>query len=215
MVRNKKVINEKFTELVNKYVQMGYTINVFSMKGADGSSRVDLIKGNDFIRVFTKRESAFSYNKDLYYNYAYDNDVCIVAVGKMTIDNVGKFIKNNSDPWTKDLEVVEKYVYYGVGSLYRENGFTDDIKDIIEIGAKTNRRLMEKANYSENRTKYTDIDRLRIGLRIVKKQPRTKTIHLENINYVEKVNSRYSGVYYNVVYTTNSGKTNSVICRKK
>ena len=53
---------------------------------------------------------------------------------------------------------------------------------------------------------YNEIDSLRIGFKIVKRQPKTKSIHLENIDSVQKVYNRYyNRVEYNVFYHTSNG----------
>lgn len=55
-------IDRKFTDIVKKYLDDGYLINTKTFGGSDGTDRVDLRKGLDFVRVYIDYGSHNGYN---------------------------------------------------------------------------------------------------------------------------------------------------------
>ena len=215
MVTNISIINKIMNEYLLKYLQQGYVVNTQTMHGSqsDCPFKVDLSKGKEFIRVFVKRDSGyFSDNeavKELKKNYYYDNDVYTIAVARGVFDDKRYFTRDDSTVWMDKLELIERRCVYTIG--WRRNlGYTEDIEDVKRACEKQNSRTRDSSYWHDDETRdYTDIEHLRIGLRAVKKQPRTKTIHLENIDCVRSYKGN-RGNYYRVFYTTNSGKSASV-----
>ena len=219
MVTNITIINKIMNEYLLKYLQQGYIINTQTMRGSqtDCPFKVDLSKGNEFVRIYAKRESAY-WNKDeafkeLRRKYDYDNDIYIIAVAYKVFDNKSSFARDDSTVWMNKLEIIESRYVYTVG-WHRNLGYTEDLEDVKRACEIQNSRpVLYSSWYHEETKTYTDIKHLRIGLRVVKKQPRTKTIHLENIDSVCKythTRRNTSESYYVVYYTTNSGKNDSV-----
>lgn len=213
MVTNISIINKIVNEYLLKYLQQGYTVNAQTMNGSqsDCSFRIDLSKGNEFIRIYTDRESTWGcgieavreLRKELYY----DGDVYTIAVARGVFDK-RLFSRDDCTVWMDKLETIESHYVYTVG--WRRNGYTEDLEDVRHACEIQNSRENYHSRYNDEDIKdYTDIERLRIGLRVVKKQPRTKTIHLENIDCV-RVYKRNRGNFYKVYYTINSGKSESV-----
>lgn len=214
MVTNITIINKIMNEYLLKYLQQGYIINTQTMHGSqsDCSFKVDLSKGNEFVRVFTKRDSCYWCKdetiKELKENYYYDGDVYTIGVARGVFDDKRLFVRDNSTIWMDKLEIIESRYVYTVG-WRRKLGYTEDLEDVRHACEVQNSRSNHYSCWDEVTKDYTDIEHLRIGLRVVKKQPRTKSIHLENINCVRKY-VQYGKSYYTVFYTTNSGKGDSV-----
>ena len=56
-------INKVFTERVNVYLNMGYTINAGTMGGSQGEiAKVDLTDGKEIVRVFIERFNSHKFN---------------------------------------------------------------------------------------------------------------------------------------------------------
>lgn len=70
---------------------------------------------------------------------------------------------------------------------------------------------------SERKTSidYNDIDRLKIGFHIVKKMPKTKSIHLENISRITRSRDYNGKLEYTVYYNTTSGVSKYVTVKAK
>lgn len=202
MIHNMKsnFLDSEITKFVSGYISNGYTINTATMRGSDGTNRVDLRKGNKFIRIWIERTNSYSYNKELDEKYDYWNDIFVFKVGYTelkypTADTV----------WSKDLAISYEQPYYKIGSnRYNEGAYTDDFEEVKHWINVHYPRLDVK---SERKTSidYRDIDRLKIGFKIVKKMPKTKSIHLENIKCVTRSRDYNGKLEYTVYYDTISG----------
>lgn len=214
MVTNITIINKIMNEYLLKYLQQGYTINTQTMHGSqsDCPYRVDLSKGNEFIRVYVNRQSAWGCGieavRELRKKFDYDGDVFTIGVAHGVFKDKRLFAREDCTLWMDKLEIIESRYVYTVG--WRRNlGYTEDLEDVRHACEKQNSRVHYSRYWDEEEKDYTDIEHLRIGLRAVKKQPRTKTIHLENIDCVRSYKGA-RGSHYRVFYTTNSGKSDSV-----
>ena len=211
MVTNISIINNIMNEYLLDYLQRGFKLNSQTMHGSqsDCPYKIDLSKGNEFIRILAKKERSYWLrdNEDiqnLKREYDYDNDVYIVSVARGVFKDKRLFTRKDSTVWMDRLEIIETRYVYAVGWYYNL-GYTEDIEDVKRACIIQNSRI-HHSDWDDIKD-YTDIDRLRIGLKAVKKQPKTKSIHLENINSVRKYKDEG---YYRVFYTTNSGKSTSV-----
>ena len=74
-------LDSEITKFASGYISNGYMINTETMSGSDGTNRVDLRKGNKFIRIWVERTSAWSYNKELDKTYGYGGDIFVLRVG--------------------------------------------------------------------------------------------------------------------------------------
>jgi hypothetical protein len=193
-------LDSEITKFVSGYVSNGYTLNTETMKGSDGTRFVDLRKGNKFIRVWVERVSAWSYNKELGENYDYYNDVFVLRVGYKelkypTIDSI----------WSSDLAIAYEKPYYKIGrDRYNEGAYTDDFEE-VKHWMTVHYPRSEAKSERKNSIDYNDIDRLKIGFKIVKKMPKTKSIHLENIKSVTRSRDYNGKLEYTVYYVTASG----------
>lgn len=190
-------LDTKITEFVNAYFHQGYVLNTITMNGSNGTRHIDMRKNHDFIRIWIEKETAYHYNKNLAMDYNYHNYVFVLRLGHKTLKHTDADIV-----WNDDLEVFYEHVYYVIGNEYDGSAITDDIDTVKHWIDVSNSRINRK--YEHYPIEYTDIDRLRIGLRIVKKMPKTKTIHLENILSVVPTHCN-SGLEYTVRYETNKG----------
>ena len=201
MIRSNQIINEKFNELIMKYMSQCYVVNTSTMHGSmsDAPMRIDMNRGKEFIRIYIKDEGAYSAPevKELRNKYYYDGYTYYVRVAYKLMDDM-YFKQYDKTVWTSDLETIEEYKFYGTSWKRYESGYTDDLSDIRMVCEKQAER-----NYWDTvEKKYDDIARLRIAFKRVKREPQTKTVHLENIKYLEKLKNGE----YRVTYVTNSGK---------
>lgn len=202
MIHNMKsnFLDSEITKFASGYISNGYMINTPTMRGSDGTNRVDLRKGNKFIRIWMEETSSYSYNKELDEKYGYWNDIFVLRIGytelkKPTTDSV----------WSSDLAISYEQPYYKIGSnRYNEGAYTDDFEEVKHWMNVHYPRLKAK---SERKTSidYNDIDRLKIGFKIVKKMPKTKSIHLENIKCVTRSRGYNGKLEYTVYYNTANG----------
>lgn len=203
MVTSKKIISELMTQKVQEYINKGYIFNLNTMRGSDGTERVDLIKGNDFIRIYCQRKSLRQYdtNNELYTKYYYSDDVYVVTIGNTKLKN-----KKTDIVWSSKLNPIHEDIFYEIGHRHGDGGITTDMNDVIHY-CEVNDSRLEKRKPNNSKI-YRDKDRLAIGYKVVKKQPKTKSIKPNHIQYVEKDGNRYY-----VHYVTPSGKTDFVRIR--
>ena len=206
MITNNQIINEKFNELITKYMSQGYVINTSTMRGtmSDAPMRIDLNRGKVFVRIYVKEESAYNVPevKELRNKYYYDGYTYYVRVAYKDMDDL-YFKHYDTTIWTSDLETVEEYKFYSTSWRRYESGYTDNLDDIRMVCEKQDERITRRhKEWCNDTIKYDDIARLRIAFKRVKREPQTKTVHLENIKYLEKLRNGE----YKVTYITNSGK---------
>lgn len=83
-----------FTDKVNEYLAQGYVFHTRSMNGSDGTTRIDLIKGTDFIRIFMDDKS----------DWVNDCDTHYLWVGHTTNVKIDRDIV-----WSDNLEIIEEH----------------------------------------------------------------------------------------------------------
>ena len=199
MIHNMKsnFLDSEITKFVSGYISNGYMINTPTM----GTNRVDLRKGNKFIRIWIERTSSYSYNKELDEKYDYWNDIFVLRVGYTEL----KYPTTDS-VWSSDLAISYEQPYYKIGSnRYNEGAYTDDFEEVKHWIAVHYPRLNAKDEYGKTSIDYRDINRLKIGFKIVKKMPKTKSIHLENIKCVTRSRDYNGRLEYTVYYDSVSG----------
>lgn len=202
MIHNMKsnFLDSEITKFVSGYISNGYTINTATMRGSDGTNRVDLRKGNKFIRIWIERTNSYSYNKELDKKYDYYNDIFVLKVGYKELKN-----PITDSVWSSDLAISYEQPYYKIGhDRYNEGAYTDDFEEVKHWIAVHYPRMDAKSE-RKNSIDYNDIDRLKIGFKIVKKMPKTKSIHLENIKCITRSRDYNGKLEYTVYYDTVSG----------
>lgn len=193
-------LDSEITKFVSGYISNGYILNTATMRSSDGTNRVDLRKGNKFIRIWIERTSAYSYNKELDKKYDYWNDIFVLRVGYTELKN-----PTTDSVWSSDLAISYEKPYYKIGhDRYNEGAYTDDFEEVKHWMSVHYPRINTK---SEKKTSidYSDINRLKIGFKIVKKMPKTKSIHLENIKCITRSRDYNGKLEYTVYYDTISG----------
>ena len=209
MIHNMKsnFLDSEITKFVSGYISNGYMINTATMRGSDGTNRVDLRKGNKFIRIWMERTSAYSYNKELDKKYDYWNDIFVLRVGYKELKN-----PTTDSVWSSDLAISYEQPYYKIGNnRYDEGAYTDDFEEVKHWMAIRYPRLRARSESERKKVvDYNDINRLKIGFKIVKKMPKTKSIHLENIKRVTRSRDYNGKLEYTVYYDTASGVSKHV-----
>jgi hypothetical protein len=203
-------LDSEITKFVSGYISNGYTINTETMRGSDGTNRVDLRKGNKFIRIWIERTSAWSYNKELDKKYDYGGDIFVLRIGYKEVKN-----PNTDSIWSSDLAISYEKPYYKIGSNgYNKGAYTDDFEEVKHWIAVASPRWSRRYDAKKS-IEYKDINRLKIGFDIVKKMPKTKSIHLENIKCVTRSRDWNGRLEYTVYYDTASGISKHVTVKPR
>ena len=155
-----------FTNKVRGYMNNGYIINTKTFSGCDGTQRVDLIKGNHFIRVYLE-----SY---------YDGESCIaLRIGEKILTPIE--MKRADIIWKKDLNIIKEYVFIKIG---RRNDYYVTKKEYEKIEEKIKERLMNGyRNYEIFDLNDKAID---IVMSFIKRQPKCKSVKRNEIKRVYK-----------------------------
>ena len=203
MIHNMKsnFLDSELTKFVSGYISNGYTLNTETMRGSDGTNRVDLRKGNKFIRIWVERTSAWSYNKELTRTYDYDNDIFVLRVGYTELT-----YPTTDCVWSDKLAISYEKPYYKIGNRgYNKGAYTDNFEEVKHWVEVCNSRLNTKSKYRNTDIDYYDINRLKIGFKIVKKMPKTTSVHLENIKRITRSRDYNGKLEYTVYYDSVSG----------
>jgi len=88
--------------------------------------------------------------------------------------------------------------------------FTEDLHEAIFCNDKRNSRN-KRRGYDDDCRTWTDYKHLSIGLSLVKRQPRTKSITIKNMDSVEKVNYSDGSHAYRIHYRANNGDKKSIV----
>ena len=201
MVRSIEMLYEEMSEIVSDYLKKGYIICNDNSSSSNIESKCILLDIKKRIRVVVYIARKYSsYTDELYKKYKYNGDIYSVCIAYGNIKNVESELKHDLTTWISDMPILYKKDYYELSASWSSHkGYTTDLNDVIEFCRKRNERET-RGSYTSVYEAYKDIDRLRIALNRVKREPRTKMIHLENIDWVKKDGHRYV-----VSYTTNNG----------
>ena len=203
MVRSVEMLYEEMSEIISDYLKKGYIICNDNSSSSGIESKCILLDIKKRIKVVVCIVRKYSsYTDELYKKHKYHGDIYRVCVMRDKIKNVESELKHDLTTWISDMPIIYEKDYYELSASWsRHKGYTTDLNDVIEFCCKHNERETKDTYMSEvYKEAYKDIDRLRIALNRVKREPRTKMVHLENINWVKKDGHRYI-----VSYTTNNG----------
>jgi hypothetical protein len=186
-----KEINKLFTDKLMEYISDGYIVNSNTMGGTQGEiAKVDLVnysKG-DIIRLYMDRESKYP----LEYLYIIAERIPLKKGFSKGFD---KTIWNGKHEKIYEVRLIE--IDYGKYYVF------PDSEEYNEIKAK--RRMRYERGYWQHSNKvYLYNSRAKIpALKLIKKNPRTKTIKIKDIECVYKMVWRDSRTKY---YTVCKGK---------
>lgn len=149
-------LDKIFTDKVMEYMNKGYIIHTRTFDGSDGTSRIDLIKGNDFIRVYLCRQF----------------DTMNLIVGHKILN---KRELNEDIVWRNDLENIEEKVFYTVeyDKWYVDKEEYDAIKE-VRRKRRIDIRYFDKVIANQDKAK-------EIIFPFMKRQYRCKTIKPSDI----------------------------------
>lgn len=174
-------IDARFTQEVVSYIAMGYTVNTETMRGSQGEiAKVDLVKGNDFIRVLLQEAS----DVRLY------SDKIQLVVGRIPESKW----KNGWTVWNSDMDVIR------VEEWYRANPYRLGNYYFSKEEAEAASELRQKR--WENRIDPTVEFNLEKAAPIVKpfvnRQKGCKSARLANIKRVYKTFNREGKASYHI-----------------
>lgn len=181
-----------FSDKVSEYLNKGYMFNERIRSLGNEVVKVDLLKGNECVRVAIFREHESNWKSNNRYDWWTLEHVSIV---------VGKY--NDPTGWNDRLEIVERKDFYSKGEL-NDGYFVDNKDEAIEMCRKHFRRFdarhfrAEKIIYSE--------DVKSIVLPFVRRQPRCGRKKVEDIYSITRhsIDEYNSNMYYDV--RLNDGK---------
>lgn len=186
-------LNKMFTDKVIEYVNKGYIINPNSFKGSDGTARVDLVKGDSFIRVYLRTESNWKEN----YDY-----MVILTVGEKKMDKrLQKKIVDKDSVWTSDLTTIEEQK---IIKLYSKNTFYVTEKEYNDMRDKIKTRFKNKSGYYGYEEINLNDKAIDIVFPYIKRQPRCKSIKKKDITRVFKAIRERKKVEYIIVAKGNT-----------
>ncbi len=169
---NRTELDVIYTNKVMEYIQKGYVFFTESMGGSDGTLRVDLIKGNDFIRIYLKEYPP----------------ILKLIIGHINFgNNKPRYV------WESNLEKIEEKNFYLIDE--RKNWYVEEEEYKI-IHEKQKKRYDSGVKYHY----FNQEEVKKIVLPFIRRQPKCKSAKLIDINNVYKVFEERGTVRYIVLY---------------
>lgn len=175
-----EAINKVFTDKVAEYIARGYIINVHSMRGSQGEEgKVDLVKGDELIRIWINRESSHNWNdKD-----AWHGSKIVLRVGRW-IYPASRCIDSWTTVWMEDLEVLSETVYYEI-----ERGWYTT-SDWTAVSIQNKRYARYKKNDREYSQDITNENTKEIAAKYLKLRVGYKRVSINDITVSKYRNTR-------------------------
>ena len=189
-------INKKFTEIVNNYISDGYVINLVSMSGSQGEEgKVDLVKGDQLVRIWTNSENSSSYyNRTI---NSWNGNKLVLRIGVWKYPAKNSF--NETTVWMQDFTVIESYTFY---EIERSVEYTEDINEALQIQKK---RYSRYQNHDHNYgvvTSYLENDGCKaIAAKYLKFKEGYKRVSYDKLKIEKTVDN--NGVVYVIIYNNN------------
>lgn len=125
-------IDNELTKIVASYLVKGYIINTNSMNGHQGEEgKVDLVKGEELIRVWLERECKFRGDSYPFFGY-----IMKLRVGRWDYPAI-ESIKYGRTAWMDDFYILQETDYYQVGT----NWYLSDLNEAIRVKDIQEKRL--------------------------------------------------------------------------
>ena len=181
----KKQICEMFTKKVAEYMSNGYIITPDSFSGSDGTSRVDLVKDNHFIRIYMDEM------------FEHGGDILVLAVcEKQMTSREAKRIYDQDIVWTRELNVIEETTFR-IFNRYHGNTWYVTEEEYDEIRERTKDRREHRSYDFGYKTVKLPEEAKKVVLPFIQKQPKCKSVKVKDIAWVRKYISS-DKVYYQV-----------------
>lgn len=184
-----KDIDQKYTELVSKYLAAGYIINSATMAGSEGeNASIDLTKAGKVVRVLV---GGFTELNDCYLQG-------VEIVEGMVVEDIVPHCEGSRQTiWNNRLKVISRQRYYEVG----RNRNTGRKFYGTREAAKRADKLRSQRRHIYNVPNTKDLTKIgrKIAERIVRDKFKAKRIAADDIR-VFKSGKSYAVVYKNNTY---------------
>lgn len=184
-----KEINQKFTEVIGAYINLGYRFNLSTMSGTEGEiAKADMTDGERIVRVVLSRFSCFEEDWNL--------EGVEIIVGEVT----DKAIPDSSDNfrntvWNDHLKVIASKRFYQIGNENR-NGekFFGTKEEAIKAAEKKYDRWA--SNHERTCKHALPEESKKVALSFIKRQPHCKSCKLSDIQSVYSIHDDEHNAYY-------------------
>lgn len=176
-------INKRYTEIINKYLVKGYTVNTATMGGSQGEiAHIDLTDGNEIIRILV--EGFNEYHRDI--------EGVEIIVGKATDEIKPNSKKTLGTIWNNRLEIIESERFFAIG----RNGYYTDKKEEAERAAQ---KRMSRYDTTPRETYEPSAKAIEIAKKVIRKKFDVKRINTAEVK-LSKYGNEYTVKYRNNIY---------------
>lgn len=189
-------INKKFTEIVNNYISDGYVINLVSMSGSQGEEgKVDLVKGDQLVRIWTNSENSSSYyNRTI---NSWNGNMLVLRIGVWKYPAKNSF--NETTVWMQDFTVIESYTFY---EIERSVEYTEDLNEALQIQKKRYSRYKNHDHNFGNIISYREDNGAKvIAAKYLKSKEGYKRISYDKMKIQKIIDNKE--VRYVIIYNNN------------
>lgn len=193
-------INKRYTELVAEYIGKGYYFNTATMRGSQGEiAHTDLTNGTEIIRILIQSFHNFD---------RFITDGVEIVVGRCVDEHI-KPNMNREHPtvWNNRLEVITSEKFYQIGKEHR-NGNCYYGAENEALAACQKQQDRWKMAHTESKREMPEAAK-QIVLPFIKRQPRCKSVKLNEIESVYRVVNfnRFDETTRNEYYVRFRGQT--------
>lgn len=181
---NVKDIEKIFTETADAYIKKGYTFSTATMGGSQGEvAKVDLTNGKEIVRIRLNRTTEwFAEKEEMFFA---NIDAIVLTVG---YTNDKKFFEKRRPfdtfctVWDNDLTMITERKFYTPKN--DANYFTENVE---EAKATAKKQLKRYSDRKVDQTTVLKAEAKKAVLSFVKRQPRCKTMKVDDIKQVRKI----------------------------
>ena len=175
-------IDKVYTNIVAKYISMGYTINTRDMAGSQGEiAKIDLVKDDEYIRILV--DNVFNFTTS--WNHRNKK----IIIGRVPENER----KGNATIWNQSLEVIESIEFYELSKHCDCDGnstYTDDEEYAINAYEKSKSRC----DYAPINVEVTSIRLIAVIAKLIRNNPGFKRIKIEDISKVTRRGNKFTAI---------------------
>lgn len=193
-------INKRYTELVAEYIGKGYYFNTATMGGSQGEiAHADLTNGTEIIRILIQRFCNWD---------RFGTEGIEIVVGRCTDEYIKPNMNRDLETvWNNKLEVITSEKFFQIGIEHRDGSRYYGTEDEA-LAANQKQQDRWETVRTESKKEMPEAAK-QIVLPFVKRQPRCKSVKLNEIESVYRVVNfnRFDETTRNEYYVKFRGQT--------
>lgn len=186
-------VNKEFTNIVNGYLNKGFTISATTMSGTQGEhAKVDLTDGKDVVRVMINNRDRWARG-----DYLYGLEITAALFKGRCNNNFDTF----NTLWNSKGEVIKTVTFYEIGQdKHGYRRYTRQKAFAVEANNKARNRARWYVAYTDE-TAIKDAAHIKRVVEICKEHKGYKSIQAKDIVEISRINRKNGTMSYMVRFS--------------